>query len=1496
MQHTSDSFDAASRPHLQREHPCSPSPVSHDATSGDSPAVKVLKGMGPQPFLRQRRLPSILLDSWEFRKLAPEGSVLANAMVSYDVDDDGVEEVIVGTTEGLLCVVKPDCRAPLFPRVLAATISVVLYTPIQKRLVLVTLEGQCEVIDYFLCPAHQLPQHGRTRTPSCGADGGALTHQSTESTTSSSRSPHNININSSSSGGGAAVSASLSPGAGNPLSAPPNSTLWSNRSHTSTRHPLLYETAVQSTTSPTHVFHVPSNCLCADLSTDAEASLIFLGSYDRRFYVYAIATGSCLLSLFVHDPITSVKAFAVPAAAAHGRKTPTSSSSISIYDCTGKHGGRSRTGANRARERRRNSAEVSTHTVEYRSPGPSSQLYVPLVFVATPTHLILLPAGLNELQQWRKLQPKTAHLPLTVQLHGDTPSEQLGQSSTPGGSRGLPASTPSKAPAALRQNLLSSGEDASHRPRNGATAVAAGADGGAGGRGVTAPMTMNSEAEPSYTCGDGGAGAAAAAATPNNGGGRRPPRGLSGPPACEGETPLPLASSSSSLSRSSGTQRGGDAVALPPRSFSAAPSPGAGAAAAGGKHSSNSSSRRGLAGNAEGAVTADGNAVQGSNNTASAAASSAKESRGDGALNAEANAPLSASQQRRLARKRAIQAAEMGRPVLVKPLWALHLGQHTLDVVPLQSSPFPFQRVEDVPLTAAAAATVKVSRASAEAASTSGTERTAVSTVAVNNLHEYRTSLSPASAHHPHHHRRRHSSSSNSRQRHDLARANSTSPFSLDSSSSASDLRDSSDVVEARSSVTQHGGAQHDRLRRRVAHSSRDGGEATDAATVSNIVQGSASVAGWTPDRSGSGRAPTHTSRRRRPPHLQAVQADSGSASDASNDSDDGSSDAGSTSSGVRFRLPGAAEDGGSRREDGEFQEGAVESEHDPSSSSSASYSSTDEDTSNEGDSSNDADEGSSSRNSHSSSSDSSDSEGAAAVDPSLLAKSLARMRVESVPAMLLRRVTAASSTTTTKATKARGAEATSIAPTPHTDKDGVGCITAATALSGGHTSLMDLANVDVRRGHHHARRHRRRHSCSAKPTETSTQFDDAHAADVDASAVGGDGCDVRLPTSVDVAVGASQVAVALSCEDGLAIELRFAVEKFSSLHRRARHRTDGVLCLFDLRHPVCPRQLLGRRRSKHRDRVQHDGGGSGGVGDGAVGRRGRPPYPPPPHPQQQQQQQQQQRSTQPASSPSSPMTVRSFPRMEKPAHRRKANHRGSCPPTSIIYLPLPTPGSAVSRSTSSSPQQQQQQQLSVSSTSRVHSNGAPAGGLDAFGVGASGNKAVMRTCATRNAQASSSSSASAVKGCGRKQDKAASQPQQPPKQLQHRGGDDRDTSIGDSPRSRRREKDEGVVLRARCLWAARLGDSPLVQRARVFSVKDNHHDNAFCTVFVAANGTCYAIDGDTLSVVECSVKEDCSSFTVMAGPYTTMPLPRVDASAFETSPSPGGGGEDADA
>ncbi|CAD2215255.1 hypothetical protein AGDE_13636 [Angomonas deanei] len=261
-----------------------------------------------------KKIPSILLDSWELRKFVPEGSVLPNSLICTDVDRDGVEEVLLGTTEGDFLVLKPDSRLPLFSYSLAATISVVLYSEEKHRLVLVTLEGQCEVFENFLDTAQMeewLPRsEGRSAVTTPSSTGREAEKGFPAVST------HEVPV-------------------------------------FNVRRSNVYSCG------PSRVFHVPCNCLCGSIScgSTGENDLIFLGSNDRRIYVYDLSTGACLLSLFAHYPVTSVKCFTLPCG----------------------------------------------------TPRSSDPCAASLVFIATSRSIFLLPASLRHIQRYQTVQKESKH-------------------------------------------------------------------------------------------------------------------------------------------------------------------------------------------------------------------------------------------------------------------------------------------------------------------------------------------------------------------------------------------------------------------------------------------------------------------------------------------------------------------------------------------------------------------------------------------------------------------------------------------------------------------------------------------------------------------------------------------------------------------------------------------------------------------------------------------------------------------------------------------------------------------------------------------------------------------------------------------------------------------------------------------------------------------------------------------------------------------------------
>ncbi|KAK7202170.1 Quinonprotein alcohol dehydrogenase-like protein [Novymonas esmeraldas] len=1228
------------------------------------------------PFLRQRRLPSILLDSWEFRKLASEGSVLANAIVSHDVDDDGLEEVIVGTTEGLLCVVKPDCRAPLFLRVLAATISVVLYTPGRHRLVLVTLEGQCEVIDHFLKPQPHAPQrtssepasaYGVSSTDVMDGSSSARLYQRTDSTNS-------LPLASTARGGG------VRPGG---RSTSGGTALPTSGSHTSLVDRALLEVVNSSVVQPTHAFHVPSNCLSADLSPDTDADLIFLGSYDRRFYVYSIPTGSCLLSLFMNDPITSIKAFAIPVSAADACPA-TTSAAIAVHGRgTGSRAhervggprktragsGSSSSGGTAARARRDGSmqrrGDSAADAAAAAAAASSSSSYIPLVFLSTPTHLVLLPGGLSDIQRWRKLQPKSAHLPLTVQLHGDDA-----------------ASTPPPEPPQQQQQLQQQQHDGGSRTLFNGGSGGGDGSGSGGGSGVSV--------------------SAAASATVRVGAGV----------AHEGTRATPTRRASVPLSATARAAVGG-----------AAPNRPGGATPEHDRHSAAALASGGGGGGVGGGADVSG---------------------------------LSGGQQRRQARRRAIQAAEMGRPVLVKPLWAMRIGSHTLDVPLLHAAPTPESGTGAVRVAQRSSAPVASERA-AQAASAGGASphparggRRSSVVSAHGTAGGAAVAAVPGAVAAPPVHN--------------------SSIFSISSPSLGSTAHGAGSLTNA----TSHSTASPDRpQRQRRLLRGGDGGDETETSYASRAsLPTVGGLAAASAARRSSWRGLSSTLPLQRQESLVRVRDDDGDgASDGDDDdSDGGDSDGADVEVGDSESLSG----GGGRADvddDDDDRGGVVRGDeaHEAASTETSDAAS---------------DLSLSTTSSATGSGSGSTGIGAAVVDAALPARSPARRN----------------------SVKGGGGDAAVMS-----------------------SSLMDLVRLD-------RRRHRRgagRTSQGGRPPARDAARDTATMPTAAETSTA-----VRLPTSVDVSVGASQVAVALSCEDGLALELRFSVVRLSSLTRRERRLPRRTVRLYDMRNPPRLRAAAAaaaapaaaaaaaattpatQRRGAGDDAANDDRGGGGG-GAWSMGS---------------------------ASSPASATHGRS--------RQQRRRRRGASSVSYNIYLPTLAPATAPSAALSSHFPLPGAALASRRQRSRC------------------GRRAQRDSAEPLRAGGGSGTAAGAQLARGDVDDDAL--------MLDNGGGGAAATTTITTSPSLHAEEEDSIVLRAQCRWAARLGSSPLVQRSRVFYVRDRHLSNAFCTVFVAANGTCFAIDGDTLSVVECTVKDDCSSFTLMAGPSTTSPapLPRTTSGA----------------
>ena len=88
---------------------------------------------------------AVAVESWETRKQFSEGSVPPHAMFAADVNQDGNTELVIGFSEGQLAVLRPGRRECLSLNEFAATISVLVHCPASNRIVVITLEGQCEV-------------------------------------------------------------------------------------------------------------------------------------------------------------------------------------------------------------------------------------------------------------------------------------------------------------------------------------------------------------------------------------------------------------------------------------------------------------------------------------------------------------------------------------------------------------------------------------------------------------------------------------------------------------------------------------------------------------------------------------------------------------------------------------------------------------------------------------------------------------------------------------------------------------------------------------------------------------------------------------------------------------------------------------------------------------------------------------------------------------------------------------------------------------------------------------------------------------------------------------------------------------------------------------------------------------------------------------------------------------------------------------------------------
>ncbi|KAG8347551.1 putative intergrin alpha chain protein [Trypanosoma vivax] len=221
-----------------------------------------------------QRIPAVPFDAWAFRNIVPQGSLMPNALVVSDVDGDGAEELVIGSTEGHLHVLKVGNRVPVYTRSVTATISVVLYRSEQQRLVIATLEGQCEVTEGFLGVSSKAARND-----------GVIALSQRSSATSLVTNPRD----------------------------------WKG----SSSKPETTEECYSSTSSfggcayramgASYVFCIPPNCVCGDISAADDDNIVFLGSYDGHVYVYRLSpAGTRLGSLFLQSQMSSMKSFIVP--------------------------------------------------------------------------------------------------------------------------------------------------------------------------------------------------------------------------------------------------------------------------------------------------------------------------------------------------------------------------------------------------------------------------------------------------------------------------------------------------------------------------------------------------------------------------------------------------------------------------------------------------------------------------------------------------------------------------------------------------------------------------------------------------------------------------------------------------------------------------------------------------------------------------------------------------------------------------------------------------------------------------------------------------------------------------------------------------------------------------------------------------------------------------------------------------------------------------------
>eukprot|EP00758_Cryptobia_borreli_P001950 Tbor_TRINITY_DN2663_c0_g1::TRINITY_DN2663_c0_g1_i1::g.17890::m.17890 len=89
---------------------------------------------------------AVRIDTWEFRKIVKEGCVLSNCFLSCDLDKDGEDELVMGSTEGNVVIMKTSWSKPVATFTVQGTVSTVLFNTKKDVLIVVSLEAILTVI------------------------------------------------------------------------------------------------------------------------------------------------------------------------------------------------------------------------------------------------------------------------------------------------------------------------------------------------------------------------------------------------------------------------------------------------------------------------------------------------------------------------------------------------------------------------------------------------------------------------------------------------------------------------------------------------------------------------------------------------------------------------------------------------------------------------------------------------------------------------------------------------------------------------------------------------------------------------------------------------------------------------------------------------------------------------------------------------------------------------------------------------------------------------------------------------------------------------------------------------------------------------------------------------------------------------------------------------------------------------------------------------------